>query len=230
VDTQGRKDESRDSIVEATAASTAWKVGDETLSALGVLKGLEVVLVGGLRRRGTPWPKDAQKWARPTFKTRVWVWRSVMRRTALVVLWVAWAAAWAYGTPVTFTFDDGGLANGDGDIRLTLYMSTVYHSLVLVNGAEVHSGEGFGSDQYLWPRLQLLNPGNIRIYLVVPTTSVSFDGYIFTATNAADFTFTAYDAAVYDDRVFSKWKPQVSFVMCSASVRGYLRQFIGRME
>lgn len=26
----------------------------------------------------------------------------------------------------------------------------------------------------------------------------------------------------------SKWNPQVSFVMCSESVRGYLRQFSGR--
>jgi hypothetical protein len=114
-----------------------------------------------------------------------------MRRTVLVVLWVVLAAGWAYGTPVTFTFDDGGLANGDGDIRLSLYMSTVAHSLVLVNGAEVHSGDGFGPDQYLWTRLQLLNPGNIRIILTVPATAVSFDGHIFDATAGADFTFTA---------------------------------------
>jgi hypothetical protein len=106
---------------------------------------------------------------------------------------VAFAAGRVYGTPITFTFDDGGLTNGDGDVKLSLYMSSLYPPLVLVNGAEVHSGDGFGSDHYLWTRPQLLGAGNILIGMVVPTTSVSFDGYIFDAASGADFTFTAYD-------------------------------------
>jgi hypothetical protein len=68
---------------------------------------------------------------------------------------------------------------------------------------------GSGSDQYLWTRLQLLNPGNIRIFLDVPTTSVSFDGYIFKATTGADFTFTAYDKTgqiIYQQ----SWNPNVN--------------------
>jgi hypothetical protein len=116
-----------------------------------------------------------------------------MRRGVLSVLLVASAAGWTQGAPISFTFDDGGLADGDGDIRLSLYMSSLYPPLVLVNGAEVHSGDGFGSDHYLWTRPRLLGAGNILLGMVVPTTSVSFDGYIFDATSDADFTFTAYD-------------------------------------
>ncbi len=101
----------------------------------------------------------------------------------------------AQATPTLFTFDDGGLADGDGDIRLSLYMSSLYPPLVLVNGAQVHSGDGFSTNQYLWTRPQLIGAGNILIGMAVPTTSVSFDGHIFNATGDADFTFTAFDLA-----------------------------------
>jgi hypothetical protein len=110
----------------------------------------------------------------------------------LILLFAALAVAGpVHATPTLFTFDDGGLSSGDGDLAVSAYMSSLYSSLVVVNGSDVHSGDGFGPDLYLWTRAQLLNPGNIRIILTVPTTSVSFDGYIFDATSGADFTFTA---------------------------------------
>jgi hypothetical protein len=117
-----------------------------------------------------------------------------MCRGVITVLLVVSAVGSAYASPVLFTFNDG-LASGEGDIGISLYMSNGYPPLVIVNGAQVHGGDGFHSnplDLYLWTRLQLLNPGNIRILLGVPTTSVAFDGYIFDATPGADFTFTAY--------------------------------------
>jgi hypothetical protein len=116
-----------------------------------------------------------------------------MRRGIIAILFVTLANGWAYGTPITFTFDDGGLADGDGDILLSLYMSSLYPSVVLVNGAQVHSGDGFSTNHYIWTRPQLVGAGNILIGMVVPTTSVSFDGHIFNATSGADFTFTAYN-------------------------------------
>ena len=125
-----------------------------------------------------------------------------MRRGVLVTLFVAFAAGWAQGAPVLFTFDDGGLADGDGDVKLSLYMSSLYPPVVLVNGTEVHSGDGFGSDHYLWTRPQLLGAGNILIGLAVPATSVSFDGYIFDATGGADFTFTAYN--LFGDTIYEQ--------------------------
>jgi hypothetical protein len=116
-----------------------------------------------------------------------------MRRRVLAVVLVAFAAGWAHGAPISFTFDDGALADGDGDIKLSLYMSSLNPPLMLVNGAQVHSGDGFGADHYLWTRSQLLGAGNLLIGMVIPTTSVSFDGYIFDATSGADFAFTAYN-------------------------------------
>ena len=114
-------------------------------------------------------------------------------RGVLAVLLVAFAAGWAQAGPFLFTFDDGGLADGDGDIKTEPVHEQPVSPLVLINGAQVHSGDGFGSDQYLWTRPQLLGAGDILIGMVVPTTSVSFDGYIFDATSDADFTFTAYN-------------------------------------
>jgi len=116
-----------------------------------------------------------------------------MRRGVVAVLFAVVMAGLARGGPISFTFDDGGLASGDGDIKLSLYMSGLYPSWVLVNGAQVHSGDGFSSDLYIWTRPQLLGAGNILIGMVVPATSVSFDGHIFDATSGADFTFTAYN-------------------------------------
>jgi hypothetical protein len=130
------------------------------------------------------------------------VWRPVMRRGVLVALFVTLAAGGAWATPVSFTFDDGGLANGDGDVKLSLYMSSLYPPAVVVNGADVHSGDGFGSDLYIWTRPQLIGAGNILIGMVVPATSVSFDGYIFDATSGDDFTFTAKD--LLDHTIYQK--------------------------
>jgi hypothetical protein len=99
----------------------------------------------------------------------------------------------AHAGDTLFTFDDGFLASGSGDIGVSLYMSQKAGSPVIVNGAEAHSGSGFGDDLYLWTRFQVINPGNIRIFLTEPVNYVSFDGYVFDATGGADFTFTAYD-------------------------------------
>lgn len=116
-----------------------------------------------------------------------------MSRRISIVLSLVLAVGSAHAGDTLFTFDDGGLSSGDGDIKISLYMSEQYGSLMVVNGAEVHSGDGFGSDLYLWARAQLLNPGNIRMILLEPVNQVSFDGYVFDATSGADFTFTAYN-------------------------------------
>ena len=119
-----------------------------------------------------------------------------MKRHALymaVLVALSVGATQANANPTLFTFDDGALAVGDGDLKVSAYMGLSYPSWVLTNGAEVHTGDGFHSNLYLWTRLQLLNPGNLRVWLDVPTTSVAFDAYVFKATTGADFTFTAYD-------------------------------------
>jgi hypothetical protein len=116
-----------------------------------------------------------------------------MKTIAVILAVLSSMAGMVHAAPTLFTFDDGSLASGDGDVKLSIYMSLRYPSWVLVNGAEVHTGDGFNSSLYIWTRAQLLNPGNIRIILGVPTTSVSFDSYVFNATTGADFTFTAYD-------------------------------------
>jgi len=82
-----------------------------------------------------------------------------MNKSIFAVLSIVCTAGIAQGGPVHFTFDGGGLASGNGDIKISQYMSSLYPSWVLVNGAEVHTGAGFSSDLYLWTRLQLLNPG-----------------------------------------------------------------------
>jgi hypothetical protein len=99
----------------------------------------------------------------------------------------------AHGAPTLFTFDDGALASGDGDIRVSLYMTVRHPPWVVVNGSQVHSGDGFGDDLYLWTRGQLLHPGDIQILLGDPVAEVAFDWYVFDATEGADFTFVAYD-------------------------------------
>jgi len=111
-----------------------------------------------------------------------------------IVLVAALAVGTAHAGDTLFTFDDAWLVSGASDIGVSLYMSQQAGSPVVVNGSEVHSGDGFGDALYLWTRTQLLNPGNIRILLAEPVNYVSFDGYVFDATSGADFVFTAYDA------------------------------------
>jgi hypothetical protein len=116
-----------------------------------------------------------------------------VQRAVYAAILVLFLSGIVQAAPALFTFDDGTLASGDGDIKVALYMTSRYPPFVLVNGTQVHSGDGFGNDLYLWTRGQLLFPGDIEVVLGTPANAVAFDWYVFNATSGADFTFVAYD-------------------------------------
>ena len=55
-------------------------------------------------------------------------------RAAILVLFLC---GFTHAAPVLFTFDDGSLAGGDGDIKVSLYMSGRYPPFVLVDGRQI---------------------------------------------------------------------------------------------
>jgi len=118
-----------------------------------------------------------------------------MSKTVAIVLLAVFAVGSAQAGDTLFTFDDGALVEGQFDIAISAYMSLRHPGLVVASGAQVHSGDGFGDDLYLWVRPQFVDPGDILIVLTSPVNYVSFDGYVFDATPGADFTFTAYNLA-----------------------------------
>ena len=116
-----------------------------------------------------------------------------MKRYVLpVIMAVALAAGMAHaGATCSFCFDTctHGLLD---DVTVSTYMSGLYGSPVAVLGSEVHSGDGFGSDKYLYA--SWLSGGRIAVtFLCEPVECASFQGHVFDATTGADFTVKAYD-------------------------------------
>jgi hypothetical protein len=135
-----------------------------------------------------------------------------MKQYALpVIVAMAFTAGMAYGGPTAAHFDFDSLNHSvvplADEATASFYMSNLYGSPVAVVGDEIHSGNGFGSDNYLWARAYL--GGKIAItFLSEPIQCFSFQGHVWEDTGSCDFAVKAYDC-VFDaitnrDPVFTK--------------------------
>jgi hypothetical protein len=99
------------------------------------------------------------------------------------------------GSTVTFDFDT--LSPFRGDAFISGYMSNVYGSPVMTEGARTVADDFIDSDIFIATSIQFLGRGDFEItFGEVPIVGASFEGHVIDATVGDDFRFTAYfDAA-----------------------------------
>jgi hypothetical protein len=135
----------------------------------------------------------------PTWKA--WETEAVLKKQlqiagAIFALGVACSSASAQ----SFTFDFNSLENRNRDGAISDYMTAIYGSSVVTDGARVTdetSVPGGVTDLFIATSLQLLNRGDFEInFGAVPIISVQFEGHVLDPTPGDDFHLRAFNGNV----------------------------------